>query len=185
MLLVDRLHNYFEQEFDLSDMDSKKLRYSLEFLYNDFSKTILLFILFAALGYPIDFIYVGIILFTLRIFTGGLHFKTYGGCLVFSLVFFVVAIYFKNSFSLTEPIIILIYVFSCLTIVGFAPITSKTRPKYSSSKKRTFKILGLMVLTIYFVLNSFLNTHLYLIYGVWVMVLQSIQILIAKGVEKK
>lgn len=184
MLLVDRLHNYFKQEFELSDMDSKKLRYSLEFLYNDFSKTILLFILFAALGYPIDFIYVGIILFTMRIFTGGLHFKTYAGCLLFSLVFFIAAIYLKNSFYLTEPLIILFYVFSCLTIVGVAPVTSKTRPKYSSSKKRTFKILGLVVLTIYFVLNSFLNTHPYLIYGIWVMALQSIQILLAKGVEK-
>src|SRR5699024_5279683 len=101
MLLVDKLHNYFEKEFKLTDLDSKKLRYSLEFLYNDFSKTFLLLILFAILGYPLDFIFAGIILFSIRIFTGGLHFKTYSGCLVFSLIFFVITIYLKNSFSLS------------------------------------------------------------------------------------
>lgn len=184
MLLVDRLHDYFEQEFSLSDMDSKKLRYSLEFLYNDFSKTILLFVLFAILGYHLDFIVAAIILFTLRIFTGGLHFKTYTGCLLFSLIFFIAVIYLKNSFILSDNMIITIYVFSYLTIIGVAPISSKTRPKYSKSKRRNFKILGLVVLTIYFVLNLYLNTSSYLIYGMWVMVLQSIQILIAKGVQK-
>lgn len=183
-MLVERLHNYFEREFELSDLDSKKLKYSLQFLYNDLSKTILLLAFFTALGYPLDFIFAGIILFALRIFTGGLHFKTYIGCFLFSLVFFIVAIYLKNSFTLTRNIIVLIYIFSCLTIIGFAPISSKTRPKYSNAKRRKFKILGLVVLTFYLVLNLNLNIHPYLIYGIWVMALQSIQILIAKGVER-
>lgn len=184
MLLVDKLHSYFKREFELSDLDSKRIKYSLEFLYNDFSKALLLFIFFTIVGHPLDFLYAGLILLTMRIFTGGLHFKSYGGCLLFSLLFFITAIYLKNSFMLQSYMIILIYIFSCLTIIGFAPIISKTRPQYSDSRKKRFKILGLVIFTIYFALYLFVNKyHPFLIYGIWVMALQSIQILIAKGVQ--
>lgn len=182
MLLVDKLHNYFEEEFELSDMDSKKLRYSLEFIYNDLSKTLLLFLFFTILDFTLDFIYLSIIIFTIRIFTGGLHFKTYSGCLLFSLLFFVSAIYLKSNFILTDVIIVFMYIFSLVTFIGLAPISSKTRPKYSKSKRRKFKILSILVITIYFVLNLYSNTDPYLIYGIWAMALQSLQIIIAKGV---
>lgn len=182
---MEKLVNYFEEEFDLAAIDKSKLKYSLEVISNDISKLLILLVLFFMIGKTKDFLYSALALMTIRPFTGGLHFKTYFTCLVFSGMFFTTSIFLQSNISLNSNIllILLIFIFSFSTIFFVAPITSKNRPLYSKEKLLQFKIISLSVVMIHFMAYIILNKNPYLNNAIWVFVLQSIQLIIRKGVD--
>lgn len=57
MIVIDKLHKYFQNEYELSQIDSIKLKYSLELVIGEISKFFILFFLFWVLGKSTDFIY--------------------------------------------------------------------------------------------------------------------------------
>ena len=179
---MDKITNYLEEEFGLSPLDKIKLRYSIEFLINDISKLLILFVLFYILGKRTDFIYSVIALQLIRPFTGGLHFKTYTSCLVFTGIFFATSI-LLNTYINLDSFFIILFIFSLTTIFLIAPIPSKNRPNYSNKKQLQFKLRGLTVLIIHFIAYIIVNKHPYLNNAIWVLVLQSFQLLIKKGVD--
>src|SRR5699024_4071763 len=183
MILVDKLHKYFEKEFNLSELDSIKLKYSLEIIFNDLSKFCILLALFLILGTTTDFMYSSLVLLMIRPFTGGLHFETYSGCLIFSGFFFYVSIFLKNHITLNSVIIIIFFILSLLIITLFAPIAHESRPSYSLKKRRQFKLISIIFVSIHFCLYFFTNKNPYFINSICVLTLQSMQILIAKGVQ--
>ncbi|WP_042678602.1 accessory gene regulator ArgB-like protein [Anaerosalibacter massiliensis] len=188
MFLIDKLHRYFEKEFNLSELDSIKLKYSLEIIFSELSKLFILFALFSILRKRTDFIYSFLALFLIRTFTGGLHFKTYGKCLIFSGLFFYISIFLKDFISLNFTIISILFIFSLFTIIIFDPITHESRPSYSYKKKKQFKIISIILLSSHFLICFFADKSPYFINSIWVITLQSIQLLIAKEVniyEKK
>lgn len=184
MTLLDKIQGYFVNEFNLSPLDSVKLRYSIEVIFNDISKLIILSIIFSILNCASDFIYSVIALLSIRIFTGGLHFKTYFGCFLFTGIFFSTSILLKNNIPIESNDLILLFIFSLLTIFLFAPIPGENRPIYSSKRRLHFKLTGMTILTTHFVIAYlFTNKHPYIINSTWVFALQSIQLLMGKGVD--
>lgn len=100
MIFIDKLHKYFEKEFNLSELAGIKLKYSLEIIFSELSKLFILFTLFSILRKKTDFFYSFLALFLIRTFTGGLHFKTYGKCLIFSGLFFYTSIFLKDFIAI-------------------------------------------------------------------------------------
>lgn len=182
MILVDKLEKYFKDEFNLSEIDGIKLRYSLELVIGEVSKFLILLSIFSVLGRRNDFIYSALSLLIIRLFMGGLHFDTYYGCLLFSSFFFYISIFLKNSISLSFKSVIVLFVFSLLTTVIFTPICGKSRPDYSYKKKLQFKLISTLLIFVHFLIYFFTHKNPYLINSVWVIALQSFQILLAKGV---
>lgn len=135
MIIIDKLHKYFETSFELSQIDSIKLKYSLELVMGEISKFFILFFLFWVLGKATDFIYSLLTLMIIRVFTGGLHFKHYSNCIIFSGFFFYISIFLKNYFHLNPFSIIAMYILSLFIIIIFAPVFGKSRPNYSYKKK--------------------------------------------------
>lgn len=184
MILVDRLHNYLEDRYKLSHIDSLKLKYSMEVIFNDLSKLVILLILFSIAGYAKDFLYSAIALLTIRPFTGGLHLKTYTQCILFTGAFFIISILLKNLIYVTQNIYFLLFTISMLLISGFAPIIGDNRPAFSNKKLYQFKLTGIVILILHLIVYLHNKNHPYIINSIWVMTLQSIQILIARGVRK-
>jgi accessory gene regulator B len=183
MILIDVLYQYFKNEFNLSEIDSIKLRYSLEVITNDLSKYLILLALFSACGKITDFIYSSLALIMIRSFTGGLHFASYIRCIVFTGLFFCTSILLKTYVYLNSTITISLFIFSLSTVILFAPLCSKSRPEYSIKKRFNFKLIGALLLILNFGMYFLATKNPYLINSVWVMSLQSFQILIAKGVK--
>ncbi|WP_420862987.1 accessory gene regulator ArgB-like protein [Tissierella carlieri] len=182
MILVERLHRYFKKEFNLCELDSIKLKYSLELIIGEVSKLTILFFLFWTLGKTADFIYCSSVLLIIRLFTGGLHFKTYGECLIFSGAFFYITIFLKSNIRIDFRIVLILFMFSLITTIIFAPICSKSRPDFSYKRRWQFKLIGTISILIHFGMYFFTHKNPYFINSVWVITLQSIQLLIAKGV---
>ncbi len=174
--------NYLCKEFDLTDIEKLKLKYSLDVLLLDVSKIIILFTLFYIIGEARNFLYSVFALFLIRPLTGGFHFKTYISCLIFTSLFFLCVIILNRIISL-DYYAVYMMISSCIVILGIAPIINENRPSYSESKKKHFKIFALSVIIIHLVLYLIAKRNPYLNISIWVITLQSIQLLIKKGVD--
>lgn len=181
MVIMDRLHNYFESKYNLSHLDSIKLKYSLEIIFNDLSKLVILLTMFSIAGYASDFIYSIISLLMIRSFTGGIHLKSYPQCLLFTGAFFALTILLKNHVLITQNIYFLLFAISALIIIIFAPIIGENRPTFSKRKLYQFKLTGLFILNLHLIVYLHIKNHPYIANSIWVIFLQSIQILIANG----
>ncbi len=67
MILIDRLEKYFRDEFNLSEIECIKLKYSLGLVINEISKFFILFIMFSILRKRNDFVCSALSLFLIRI----------------------------------------------------------------------------------------------------------------------
>lgn len=174
--------NYLDKEFDLTDIEKAKIKYSLDVLFTDISKLIVLIAVFYIIGETRNFLYSVLALLFVRPFTGGLHFRTYIGCFLFTFLFFFFAVILNSMISL-DYYAVYMMIFSCITILCIAPITHKNRPSYSEHKQRHFKFLALSVIIIHLMLYLIAMKNPYLNISIWVITLQSIQLLIKKGVD--
>ena len=179
---MNSIINYFEREFELTDIDKAKLKYSFDVLFTDISKFFILFLIFSFLGYFKEYAYSILVLLTIRPFTGGLHFKTYTACLVFTGFFLITSIILNHKISINflAPFF---FVFSLITMLCTAPIISKNRPSYSYVKRLQFKILGLVVISVHYLIYMTAEKNTYLTLSICIILLQSIQLLIKKGVD--
>lgn len=175
--------NYITKNLTLAEDDAHKLRYSLRMIIGDSSKLILLFILFWALNCQTAYVMSVAVLSLIRMFTGGLHFKTYSGCLLFSTLFFSACIYLANFYPVSRIGLLSIGAVSILGIVMFSPVTSKNRPNYSPAKRLQFRIIGSTVAMLHLISFMATKNNPYFTIAVWVIFLQAIQLMIAKGVE--
>lgn len=176
------MDRYFQKEFALGEEDRQKLRYALEIILNDCSKLILLFLVFSLLDAPVNFLYCFLTLSLLRPFTGGLHFKTYTGCILFSGAFFYLSIFLADAIPLDFSGAVIFFLFSGLTMLSLAPIPAKTRPVHPPGKILKFKCFSMVIISFHFFMWLLTNNHPYFIHSVWVIALQSIQLFIGKGV---
>lgn len=147
---MNGITNYFAREFKLSRIEKMKLDYSIEVLWNELSKLIILLILFSFIGRSKEFIFSFISLLSTRSFSGGVHFKSYKSCLLFSAIFFTTSIILItkiNGFILIS----FLFVFSLVTMILIAPVISKNRPKYSDKKKLHFKHIAFYIILIHFI----------------------------------
>lgn len=179
--LVNKVADYFDSTFNLDEQSRIKLQYSLEVIMGDLSKFIILLIIFTFMNKQIDFIYSSIALIGIRGLTGGLHFKTFIGCLVFSGFFFLLVIYSKNNITLENPEIFALCFGVVLIFLLFAPITGKTRPVYSDKKIMLFKAISIAFILFHLFMYFIANGNPYFIISIWVYIYQAIQLLISKG----
>ena len=63
---MDSIVNYFEKEFNLSEIEKAKLEYSLNVLFTDISKLLILFIIFSIFGKVKEFLFSMLALLSIR-----------------------------------------------------------------------------------------------------------------------
>lgn len=179
--IIRKIHALFMATLILNDTDAIKLKYMLEIIINDLLKLTMMFFMFNLFGKAVSFMYCLITVSLIRTFTGGLHFKTFFGCLIFSSCFFSICICFINNVTITLPLLISLYFFIFVTIIFLAPITPSQRPRFSAQKKFQFKLVGVIIVVFHFLLYLTINKNSYFVHSTWVLLFQSIQLLIAYG----
>ncbi len=176
---------YIVKDLCLSEDDQMKLRYSLSVLIGDSSKLVLIYLFFLAFNYQIDYLMSLLVLSIIRLFTGGLHFKTYAGCLLFSLGFFSASISLTHVVILPDIGLMSVGLLSLLAIAVFSPVTSKNRPNYSREKRLQFRLIGCAAVIFHLIGFMAIKNNPYFTIAIWVIFLQAIQLMIAKGVEHR
>lgn len=168
---------------ELTKEQNESLRYVLEVIIGELFKTIGLLVIFIIIDEVVYYLYTLITLLSIRPFSGGMHFKTFSGCTIFTAAFFLISLFISKRLSINYITAVLIFVLSFLIIWMFAPITSSSRPKYGEHKQKTFRNKCLISIFIHCILYFGVNNYPYLQNAIWVILLNSIQLLIAKGGE--
>jgi len=171
---------YESQHF--SDLDHIRIRYVLEVLLTDFSKIILLFIGFSFFNAQKDLFFILLFSVPLRINIGGFHMKKYFSCLSFSAVCYAGIVYVNYQLTLNTTILLMLGMFSIIILSLIAPMLPKERLGVSGIKLRNLKIRAILLSTTYLLLFVTVNNP-YTRYGIWVLVIQTLLLILFKGVN--
>lgn len=170
-----------QKEFSLNTIQVEKLEYSLRVITSELSKVFILFLVFGFWDFQLMLLFSILFLFVSRPFSGGFHFKTYEGCLAFSVLFFSAGIVLSINFPATlkfSRFWILIFL-SVSTYIK--PEHSKKRPDYSNKTMLKFK-LRLISITLSTFIIIYINGDLRLLsLFIWINSLQMMQLFASKG----
>lgn len=174
------LHNVNAND-DFTAIQLEEIKFSILPISGDVSKFIILIVFFSLLNYPVVFLYAFLTTTFLRIFSGGKHFKTYHGCLLFSFIYFNFVIFFSKFIAFKfDPYFLCLSILSLLILLLIAPqILIRSNRKYKMNIYITKSIIFILM-AIYMSLFITKKEPMYTI-GPLTIVLQAIQLLIIKG----
>jgi accessory gene regulator B len=183
-LIINKLYGFFTTTNELDDLEKVKLQYMLTIVVNEILKLVAMLIFFGSIDKLFNFLICFITLTLIRSFSGGLHIKSFFGCLFFTCSFFLASIYIPVLIPINYMGYIILYIFSLTTMALIAPKPSKQRGEYSSYQKQKFKLKSMITVTFCFLILLFKMNNPYLINNIWVIVFQSIQLLLSEGRDR-
>lgn len=178
LFLSSILCNYIELDKQKHDI----IRFVLEVIISDSSKILIILIASSFLGYRFDLIIVLLFSFPLRFNIGGFHLKKYCSCLIFSSSYLLAIYYINKYLHVTVSILIIVAVLCSFIIFMIAPIIPSERIGASTTRFKQLKLRASFLIFLYIALFTIANNP-YTRYGIWVIILQTILLLFAKGVK--
>lgn len=173
--------SYFQNQFQLNELEVIKFDYSLTVIINELSKFLIMLLFFALFNQVKLFLYIILALTSIRSYTGGLHFNTYLSCLTFSLIFFIFTAVSSLFIVLNTFVLTSIITFILIVLIFVPPIPAKSRSNYSKRKLLYFKTVSIVIFLIHLAFCYLFKNNLYLTTALWVYLYQSVQLIIAKG----
>ena len=178
--------NTIKQEYNkLPELDRKVLRFSGQLIFGELSKIIILFLFFTFFHMTKEFVFSTLALIPIRCKIGGLHCRTYLGCLSVTLMIYISAIMILPATIPLTPIVITVLLLCCASMyIYIGPIINPTRPKLSSCQIKQAKSIAAGFIIGYIMLSCALHFNHYVICGVWIIIIQTLQ-LIAAHIQRK
>ena len=168
---------FIQKKYDFTDYQIAQLKYTFTILFSEVSKFAIIALLFH--NHIAMFLYAAVLLGILRISTGGLHAKTYWGCLLMSFMFFCAAIYLLPHVEISK-IWMAVLIIGCAAAIGLiGPVESVYRKPPTDSMKKRLVAQSLITILIHLILFCLYDSEI-LAVGSWIIILQAIQLTIAK-----
>ncbi len=178
------LNDYMTNEMRLNSSEQKFVIFKFKCIIYDFSKFIIISIFFAFAELFKEFLFASMISIPLRIYSGGLHFKHYLSCFLFSFGYFLLLIYGFSFISLPIYLSTILMVFCFIINFCLSPIQSASRPPLPAAElQRTKQKTILISLYCMLIILLFYETPLASV-GYWTILLHSMQLIIAKLIKK-
>ncbi|AKN34160.1 hypothetical protein Ccar_11850 [Clostridium carboxidivorans P7] len=174
--------NYIISNCSIDESNKENVIYALEAILGELFKIIVLLLIFLILHKSKFFIFSLLILISIRIFSGGIHLKTFNQCLLFSaFVFILTALISPSIPKMNSGIYYGIAIFDILSISIKSPCPNKKRPIKNFNRFIYLKILSifftiLWIWTLFFYItdDSLFNC------GLATITVQSIQLVLSK-----
>lgn len=179
------ISDYINAIPSLDKTEKAKLNYLISCIIYEGSK-LFVFSLFFGYFHQLDsFVYSLMTLLPLRIISGGLHFKHYISCLVFSFLYLYLVNVTLMPLKLPLGISIILLYICAVTNYKFGPITSSSRPKLKPEEIRKGK-LYIFIATCYELMLTvlFYDTPISVV-GFWTIILHTLQLIIANYRKKR
>lgn len=138
---------------DLKKKQIDTIRYGLEGLYLSITKLIIIFIISLILKIQKEFLMLIIIFNIIRLFGFGVHAKRSIDCLISSSIFFIGFPILCKYMILPSIIKIILFIPLIILISIYAPADTEKRPLKNKKKRIMYKILTIIVATIYIILS--------------------------------
>lgn len=174
-----------QSEFGYSDIEVSQIKYVIDSVSSEFSKLFIMGIIFLLLNHFPEYITSVVVLLCVRTNSGGLHFKHYFSCLLFSFLLLILSIIIIPSLlAVSKPFMLINLVFCIIISFLLEPVRNIYRP--ASDKKllkmchlNTFKYIFIFLLITYV-----LPLNPLIIAGFWTINLQMLQLIAANIIKK-
>ena len=179
---MSKLKNTIKNKYGLSNYQIAQLHFVLKSSLSEISKIFIIGVIFH--DHLKIYLFLLFIMSILRTFSGGIHFYTYAGCLVTSIVYIWIII------SLLSHIVIPLYVrmfllLLCIMICyRIAPVLSKYRANFPKKQLYFSRNITCISIFIYTIIIYIIPENHYFVSGFWMIILHSLQLFIAK-IQKK
>ncbi len=185
--LIDIFAYKVYKEKLLSNEDIRKMKYAMTVLWNEIVKFIILLIIFSVLDKRNLFLFSLCLLLPIRIFSGGLHFRSSFICFIMSLTFFLLSIIIlPDLFDMNIRLSLILMIVSTLIIYIYSPIPSSFRPILNEKRKQSLKYFSVF----FTILSAFILFKFALRYnkaffecGIWTICMQAFQLILGKELK--
>ena len=131
--------DFFYKNNIVDEVKRERIQYGFQTIFS----TVISFLIVIVSGIVFNILDISLVFLALfvliRRFTGGYHADTYLKCnLCFAFVYFLtmaMTIMTKNSYSAFKAEMFLVYLFSDIVIISYAPIENKNKPLAKSKRK--------------------------------------------------
>lgn len=179
---MEYIKRQLKEKYHLSNYQIAQIVFLFKTLLSELSKMIIMGILFH--NQLTLYLFALFVMLFLRCSTGGLHFYTYWGCLACSIIYVGLALLvlpFIKIPTYLKLLLLLICIFIC-NFVG--PVVSKYRPTPSKELYTRGKNATCMFIFIYSLILYIIPENEHLTVGFWIIILHSLQLIVAK-IRKK
>ncbi len=167
-----------QENHHYTDYQIKVIHYALITIASEISKFLMLGAFFFALGKLTEYLWAMLLFLCLRRYSGGIHCKTYLGCLAVSFGYIAACVLVLPSLSIqlqTQKILLL---GSMAVLAVISPIPSVYHAKLKKPQSIRYKIYVLIFTGVYFMLVSKLYRDPYYVTGFWIILMHTIQLTI-------
>lgn len=139
-IITEYLH---KNNSSLSLTDLMKIDYVIQMILGDLSKLILISLIFISLNQFPLFLFSYIILFSTRPLAGGIHCKTFIGCLASSILHFVIVVIISILLPRLNTYYYLAFFIISLLIIGiYAPCINIKKKTKNKTKLKIFSLIS-------------------------------------------
>lgn len=177
------LKQVLNEKYHLSNYQIAQLYYLWKTVSSEISKVLIMGIVFYK-NLPLYFFALFIMLI-LRCSTGGIHFYTYIGCFIMSLTYLWIGIRLLPHISLSIYWKVFLLLICALICYRTGPVPSKYRPVYSQQFIKKCKLVISTFILLYTLILYIIPESQYLIVSFWIIILHSLQLLIAKYIRRE
>ncbi len=179
---MEKIKTRLKDTYHLSNYQIAQLGFLAKTLGSEISKIVIMGILFHR---QLSFYFFALfIMVFLRSSTGGLHFYTYAGCLITSILYMFLTLIALPYITVNKSIQILLLLSCILCCYIIGPITSRYRPKTSEQCREHRRNVTCLFIFFYSLALYIIPKNPFMITGFWVIILHSLQLILAKIREK-
>lgn len=177
------MREFLKTQYQFSDFQIAQLNYTWKSLASEFSKLILMGILFHnILGV---YAFAVMIMMLLRSSTGGLHCRTYISCFLVSFTYMFLALAVLPAIPVNK-LVQMILLFVCILCNYYiGPVTSAVHRPLSEKIIHRVRGQAFLIIFFYLVLTYITPENPYITAGFWVIILHTTQLIAAKLLKMK
>lgn len=176
------IEKYIKEKYGLSNYQMAQLAFVFKTCFSELSKILIMGILFH--NQLKLYIFILLLMCFLRSFSGGIHFYTYRGCLIMSILYMwsVIKIFSNISLPLYAQLFLLLI---CLIICyAIGPVLSKYRTNFPEKQLHFCRNITCLIIFIYAIVMYIIPENPYFRAGFWMIIFHSLQLSLAK-IRKK
>ena len=140
--LIEKIH---KENPGYTEPELIKMNYGIECFFYEFTRTLVLLIIFSLLSLTKEYLFVLVLLIALRPFTGGYHAGSNAVCYLISFVFLSIVIYVNKAVELELFVKEAILACSVVITALAAPVEHRSRAVRVEKMRRLYKILALLL----------------------------------------
>ena len=164
---------------EYTELELKRIRYTLTVFYYEITKLILLIVIFSFAGKLKSLLMCIAVIMPVRVFSGGLHFNHYWSCFLFTLLFFTTPIFIFGNITIPASCEVISLCAITLLIWLIGPISSAKRPTPTYNNYQKFRYITVLFLSGYILCVLLLPNMPYRTPVYWIIVLHFIQLCLA------